>query len=270
MKKFLSIALAAASIAFACAFTGCSGGEATVNYTLSEDGSYYIVSSVTGNKKALKSYEIPATYSAEEGGVKLPVTAIAESAFYQCRSLRTVLIPDSVTSIGNLAFALSGLTEVTIPDSVQTIGYSAFGMCSYLESVIIPSSVTSLGNRVFMECAKLERAEVYANITDLKGGSFYNSVVSTGGNIYMNSSLTEIVLSASITKIADSALAGNMFTDIYFMGTKEQWDELYFYTFEKKENSNPDAEPEYEEKALEKKDCIPSSTVVHFNYVPEK
>lgn len=263
MKKFLSIAMATASIAFACAFTGCSGGDATVNYTLSEDGSYYIVSSVTGNKKALKSYEIPATYSAEEGGVKLPVTTIADSAFYQCGSLRTVLIPDSVTSIGNLAFALSGLTEVTIPDSVQTIGYSAFGMCNFLENITVPASVTDLGDRAFMGCSRLVRAEVFATITDLKASTFYNSVVSMGGNVYTDTALTEVVLSSSITKISDSALAGNAITDIYFMGTKEQWDELYFYTTTKNDKG------ESEEKKVEKSQCMPSSTKVHFNYSPE-
>ena len=57
MKKFLSIALATASIAACLSFVGCGGGEAVVNYTLSEDGTYYIVSSVTGNKRALKEYE---------------------------------------------------------------------------------------------------------------------------------------------------------------------------------------------------------------------
>lgn len=263
MKKLLSFALATASIAFACAFAGCGGGEATVNYTLSEDGTHYIVSSVTGNKKALNSYEIPATYSAEEGGEQLPVTAIADSAFFECGSLRTVTIPDSVTTIGNLAFALSGLTAVTIPDNVQTIGYSAFGMCNYLEKVTIPASVTSLGDRAFMGCSRLERAEVFAIITDLKASTFYNSVVSMGGNVYTDTALTEVVLSSSIVKISDTALSGNAITDIYFMGTEEQWDELYFYTTTKNDKG------EWEEKKVEKSQCMPSATKVHFNYTPQ-
>ncbi|MGN0813444.1 MAG: leucine-rich repeat domain-containing protein [Candidatus Coproplasma sp.] len=268
MKKFISIALAATSIALACSFAGCNT-EATVNYTLSEDGTYYIVSSVTGNKNALKECEIPATYAAEEGGEQLPVTAIADQAFYQCRSLRKITIPDTVKTIGNLAFALSGLVNIDIPDSVETIGYSAFGMCSYIEEVVIPSSVTSLGDRAFMGCTGLKRAEVYANISDLKVSTFYNSVVTSSGNIYINSSLTEIVLSASITKIANSAIGGNRISDIYFMGTEEQWNELYFYKLEKKESDKEDDEAEFEEIKVEKNECIPSTTKIHFNYVPE-
>ena len=87
MKKLLSIALATASIAACLSFVGC-GGEATVNYTLSEDGTYYIVSSVSGNKNALTSYQIPATYSEQEDGEQLPVKAIGDQAFYRCAEER--------------------------------------------------------------------------------------------------------------------------------------------------------------------------------------
>lgn len=268
MKKLLSIALATASIAACLSFVGC-GGEATVNYTLSEDGTYYIVSSVSGNKNALTSYQIPATYSEQEGGKQLPVTVIGENAFYQCRKLRSVTIPDSVTEIGTRSFAMSGITQIEIPDSVETIGYMAFAMCNYLDEVVIPSSVTHLGDAAFYECQELQRAEVYANITVLKGGTFYNTVKVVGGNAYYHQ-LTQVVLPASLEKIASSALEGNALTDIYYTGTEEQWNDLYFYTFQEKENNKPNAEPEYEEVKVEKNKCIPSTTTIHFNYVPEK
>ena len=269
MKKFLSIALATASITACLAFAGCNGGEATVNFTLSEDGTYYILSSVTGNKNALTRFEIPATYSGQEGGEQLPVTVIGENAFFKCRSLRSITIPDSVTEIGTRSFAMSGITQIDIPDSVQTIGYMAFAMCNYLDEVVVPASVTYLGDAAFYECQELQRAEVYADITVLYGGTFYNSVKVVGGNVFHHQ-LTQIVLPASLEKIASSALEGNALTDIYFTGSEEQWDKLYFYTFEEKENSKPDAQPEYEEVKVEKDKCIPSTTIIHFNYVPEK
>ena len=269
MKKFLSIALATASIAACLSFVGCGGGEAVVNYTLSEDGTYYIVSSVTGNKRALKEYEIPATYAEQEGGKQLPVTTIADQAFYKCTSLKSVTIPDTVKTIGNAAFAMSGLVNIDIPNSVESIGYSAFGMCNFLEEVVIPASVTSLGDRAFMSCTNLQRVEVYANVTDLKASTFENSVVVSAGNVYNNSSLTQIVLPAGLEKIESSALSGNALTDIYFMGSKEQWDNLYLYTRQKKENNKPNAEPEYEEVKVEKDTYFPSTTTFHFDYVPE-
>ena len=65
-------------------------------------------------------------------------------------------IPDSVTSIGDSAFAdCSSLTSVTIPDSVTSIGYSAFENCSKLTSIVIPDSVTSIGEDAFSYCSRL-------------------------------------------------------------------------------------------------------------------
>ena len=64
-----------------------------------------------------------------------------------------VIIPDSVTSIGNKAFIwCESLQNVTIPDSVTSIGDKAFGWCSSLQSITIPDSVTSIGNEAFTCC----------------------------------------------------------------------------------------------------------------------
>ena len=61
-----------------------------------------------------------------------------------------VVIPDSVTSIGNMAFYYcSGLTSVTIPNSVTSIGYGAFYECSGLTSLTIGESVSSIGSYAF-------------------------------------------------------------------------------------------------------------------------
>ena len=55
-----------------------------------------------------------------------------------CSSLQSVIIPDSVTSIGGSAFAgCESLQSVTIPDSVTSIGDGAFLECSSLQSIII-------------------------------------------------------------------------------------------------------------------------------------
>ena len=80
-------------------------------------------------------------------------TLIEYGAFCNCSGLTSVTIPDSVTSIGNLAFEdCSSLTSVTIPSGVTNIGNYAFCNCSGLTSVTIPDSITSIGWHAFEGC----------------------------------------------------------------------------------------------------------------------
>ena len=84
------------------------------------------------------------------------VTSIGDCAFSGCDSLRELAIPSSVTSIGNIAFGgCSSLRELVIPSSVTSIGKYAFGDCSSLQELAIPSSITSIGNSAFRGCSSL-------------------------------------------------------------------------------------------------------------------
>jgi hypothetical protein len=90
-------------------------------------------------------------------GVILPdsLTSIGDYAFSRCSKLESVVIPARVTSIGNYAFSsCSKLASVGIPADVTDIGYGAFGYCSSLESVTIPAGAT-IESSAFQFCSKL-------------------------------------------------------------------------------------------------------------------
>ena len=100
------------------------------------------------------------------------VTSIGECAFCECNGLTSISIPSSVTSIGEGAFLnCSNLTTVTIPASVTSIGNYAFGYCSALTSIEIPASVTTIGEEAFNHTA-LTSIEIPASVTSIGNGVF--------------------------------------------------------------------------------------------------
>lgn len=85
------------------------------------------------------------------------VKRIKMGAFTFCSSLTSITIPNSVTTIEDNAFlCCSKLTSITIGNSVKSIGYCAFENCESLTKITLPDSVTSLGYYIFGNCFSLE------------------------------------------------------------------------------------------------------------------
>ncbi|KAK8837300.1 hypothetical protein M9Y10_036730 [Tritrichomonas musculus] len=88
----------------------------------------------------------------------LTYKSIPNNCFQANQSIRKIVIPSSVTSIGDHAFyCCESLTNVTIPSSVTSIGRYAFSWCKSLANVTFPSSITSIGDYAFSCCPKLAR-----------------------------------------------------------------------------------------------------------------
>ena len=105
-------------------------------------------------RKLLKApYELDGTYSIRKGIKIICDEAFADCKFIGCRSLTSLVIPDSVTNIGDYAFwNCRSLTDIVIPDGVTSIGKCAFDGCSALSSVVIPDSVSCIGFGAFYFC----------------------------------------------------------------------------------------------------------------------
>ena len=153
------------------------------------------------------------------------IQSIPSHLCYELKSLNTIIIPNSATSIGDFAFSsCTGLTEVTIGNSVTEIGTCAFSSCTGLTKVTIPNSVTKIGNEVFSSCTGLKKviwnARYIWDLTTTPYPLFFECdrltefVFGEEVEIIPNhlcegfESLKTIVIGNSVTKIGYEAFAG--------------------------------------------------------------
>ena len=116
----------------------------------------YVANTSTWSPENSYSGNIVIPQTVEYHGQTYPVTGISEKAFYKCKDLKSVTIPNGVVSIWGEAFAgCNALTSVIVPNSMTYIASNAFDFCNALESIIIPSSVTITGEYGFSTCTNL-------------------------------------------------------------------------------------------------------------------
>ena len=85
----------------------------------------------------------------------------------------TFVIPDSVITIGNTAFArCKKLTSISIPKSVITIEDEAFSNCVNLTRILVPDSVTNIGRLAFIGCQKIDHLKLSNSLTAIKSSTF--------------------------------------------------------------------------------------------------
>jgi len=156
---------------------------------------------------------------------------IGSGAFTRCSSLESIRIPSTVISIGDREFNdhdcdgytfydCSSLREVVLNEGIQTIGVGAFSGCSSLESITIPSTVMSIGAYAFSRCSSLREVVLNERIQTIKDYTFCgcssleriripSTVISIGDSAFFGcSSLREVVLTKGIQTIKSEAFEG--------------------------------------------------------------
>ena len=153
------------------------------------------------------------------GNIPYQVTGIDKSAFSSCSQLTSVILPNSISFIGENAFSSSGLRSFAIPNSVATIGENAFGNCTeLLELSIDPNPDLYIGANAFKLCSNL----MYVKTTDIAkwcGIRFEtctsNPCVGGLGTLYLGAKkITSLEIPEGVTEIKDCTFAGCDFTSV--------------------------------------------------------
>ena len=147
--------------------------------------------------------------------IKQGTKTIADCSFGTCEKLTSVILPNSVTSIGDEAFCGCGFISFTIPNGVKTIGYQAFTDCRSLVSITIPNSVTALSNCVFTFCKSLESVVIPDSIKQIEYETF----------AYCGENLRRVLIPDSV-KYIDS-LAFNESENVTIYGVTGSYAEKY-------------------------------------------
>lgn len=146
--------------------------------------------------------------TANNSSIPNTVTTIRSYAYYMHTQLTEIDIPQSVTTIGEYAFASTGLTNVTIPQRVTTIGKCAFMKCAALTTVTLNANITEIAEGLFSQCSSLSSVTIPATVNKI-GASAFNSCTS----------LTSIVIPASVETIGKQAFMGSGLTSAQISGT---------------------------------------------------
>ena len=139
--------------------------ETGMTFALIDGGKAFAVS---GLGTAEGEITVPDTYRG------LPVTTVADRAFYNKNALTRVTLGDNITSIGKQAFAnCSYLVGVNLPKNLTVIGTQAFQSCRVLESAVdIPGKVTEIGAQAFEYCRKIPSVTFGDGVAVIGEGAF--------------------------------------------------------------------------------------------------
>ena len=206
--------------------------DGSSTYTLTISGSGAMENYLTSGHQPWHSFRDQITSVVVSPGV----TSIGNLAFALSRNIIHVDIADSVVSIGEqVFFKCASLTNITVPQSVTYIGVNAFDSCTNLSSITLSTNnITSIRPYTFSGCSKLSSIVIPDGVTSIQLGAFSNctkltsisipgSVISIGPYAFRDcTNLTSITIPGSVTSIGEHVFTGcTSLNDIRYSGTSE-------------------------------------------------
>ena len=184
---------------------------AIANYAFTDRG--VIPTNISNAKKASASY----LYNNRNVGTVRKLEIAAHGL-----GITSVVIPDTVISIGTYAFYGNQLTNVTIPNTVTQIGSEAF-VGNQLIEVTIPGSVKTIDRGAFAR-NKLTSLTISNGVESINGGAFQfnqltnvvipDSVTSIGDSAFSDNQLTSVTIGNNVTNIGSYAFSSNQLTNV--------------------------------------------------------
>lgn len=215
------------------AFAGCSGlayNEFDNALYLGNSTNPYTILMMAKNKEIT------------ECNINEGTKVIYHEAFYLCKALSSIVIPNGVREIGILAFSnCNSATALVIPNTVTQICKSAFYNCNSITSIEIPDSVITIGDSAFNGCKAAQSITIGNSVTSIGVSSFANcvlpttivvpdSVISIGGSAFNGcTSLESLHIGTGVESIGDYVTEGSTaLTGIYIKDLKK-WCEIDFF-----------------------------------------
>lgn len=186
--------------------------KVTVSYTLKKG-----VLTIKGKGRMPESMTFKNNKKIKKVVIKKGVTSISNDAFYKCKNLKTVSIPNTIKTIGMYSFAYTKLKSVTIPNSVTEIGIETFGKCNKLKKIKMPGKIKNIGygneEDLYLICGTNVDTVEFTSPLDIETVSYVNAnnfivsksdskFTSVDGLIYSKDK-TELVRVPSVRKVVN-------------------------------------------------------------------
>lgn len=190
-------------------------GRAT--YWCDDDGTAIVLA--WENHERIKTVTLPAAITADEKSYR--VTGIGKKAFFDCKNLTSVSLPENLTFIEDDAFKnCTGLISINLPAGLKEIGKSVFERCRSLISISLPENLPTIKENLFLDCRGLTSVSLPNGLTAIERRAFEGCTglisislpagLATIGEYAFSSctGLTSISLPEGLATIGGSAFSG--------------------------------------------------------------